>query len=135
MVNDYIEVKDAKIINLAFDITVFVNDISNIQISSNIISKVSNFFNIFNNEINQDVYIGALEREILDVVGVLNVLDVKVYNKIGESYSVNLISQEILDEGTNEIRLINNTLYSTEDSMFEIKYPSKDIRVFLKRKA
>jgi hypothetical protein len=47
---------------------------------------------------------------------------------------MNAISQEIIDESTGEIKIINNTIYSTADSMFEVKYPEKDIRVYLRRK-
>ena len=133
MINDYVEVKDGKIFNLAFDIEVYVENIADNQIANNIISIVREYFNISNLEMNQDIYLGRLEKQILDANGVINIIDIKVYNKQGGEYSNNVVSQEIFDTSTGEIKIINNTIYSTVDSIFEIKYPEKDIRVFLKR--
>lgn len=132
-VNDYVEVKNGRIFNLAFDIEVFVDDFANDRIANDVINIVKRYFNINNNQMGDDVYIGKLEEKILEVDGVLNLISIKAYNKIGGKYSSNLIPQEIYNEETGEIRLINNTVYSAEDSMFEIKYPEKDIKVYLRR--
>lgn len=134
MINDYIEIKDGKIFNLAFDIDVYVENISDNTIANNIITLVREYFDVNDYEMNQDVFLGRLERKILDANGVVNILDIKVYNKVGGQYSNNVISQEFADTTTGEIKIINNTIHSTEDSMFEIKYPEKDIRVFLRKK-
>lgn len=134
MINDYIEIKDGKIFNLAFDIDVYVENISDRTIANNIITTVRDFFDINNYEMNTDIHIADLNNEILNVNGVINVIDIKVYNKVGGQYSNNAVSQEISNVNTGEITLINNTIYSTTDSMFEIKYPEKDIRVYLRKK-
>jgi hypothetical protein len=134
MVNDYVEVKDGKIFNLAFDIDVYVENIADNQIANSIITIVRNYFDINNYEMNQDVFLGRLQRQILDANGVINIVSIKVYNKVGGQYSNNTISQAITDTSTGEITIINNTIYSTEDSMFEIRFPEKDIRVFLRKK-
>ena len=42
-------------------------------------------------------------------------------NKDNESYS---------DNDKKEIKLVNNTIYSSYNSMFEIKYPNKDIGIY-----
>ena len=65
--------------------------------------------------------------------GVVNVLKLTVFNKVGGQYSNNAISQEILNTSTGEIFKVNNAIYSTTDSMFEIKYPEKDIVVLLRK--
>ena len=61
-------------------------------------------------------------------------LEIKVYNKVGGEYSVNMVEQALVSENTGEIQQINKTIYSTEDSQFEIKFFEKDIRVFLRKK-
>jgi hypothetical protein len=134
MINDFIEVKDGKIINIALDIDLYVENISDNTIANNIIDTVREFFNINNYEMNTDIHITKLENQLSQVNGVINVIDIKVYNKVGGQYSNNAISQEILNVSTGEINLINNTVYSTTDSMFEIKYPEKDINVFLRKR-
>ncbi|MFW6243057.1 MAG: hypothetical protein ACOC2W_02765, partial [bacterium] len=133
MINDYIEVRDGKIYNLAFDIDVYVENINDNEISNNIINVVRDYLDIQTHEMNDDIFIGKLQKDILDVSGVVNIIGIKAYNKIGGQYSNNAISQEITDTSTGEINLINNTIYSTEDSMFEIKYPNRDIKVTLRK--
>ena len=133
MINDYVEIKDGKIFNLAFDIDVYVENIANNQIANNIISIVRNYFDINNYEMNQDIFLGKLQRQILEANGVINVIKITVYNKVGGLYSNNVISQAISNTSTGEITIINNTIHSTEDSMFEIKFPNKDIKVLLRK--
>ena len=131
-INDYIEIKDGRIINLGFEVKVYVKNISDTQIANNIIRQITNYFDISKQEINQDIFLGKLNKEILNVSGVVNTIYIKVFNKVGgNQYSVNTISQELVDTTTREIQIINNTLYSDKDSMFEIKYPEKDISVIL----
>jgi len=134
MVNDYVEVKDGKIFNLAFDIDMYVENIADNQIATSVISIVREYLNIYNHEMNQDIFLGRLQKEILNANGVVNVIGITVYNKVGGNYSVNTVSQAIANTSTGEITPVNNTIYSEEDSMFEIKYPAKDIRVFLRKK-
>ncbi len=134
MINDYVEIRDGKIFNLSFDIEVYADNVSNSKIANNIITVVKNYLDISKHEMNQDIHLEKLKKEILGVNGVLNILSIKVYNKVGGQYSQNIISQPILNEETGEIYIINNTIYSTQNSMFEIKYPDKDINIFLRKK-
>jgi hypothetical protein len=133
MINDYIEIKDGKILNLAIEIDLHVKNISDTQISNNVITVVKDFFDINNYEMNTDIFITDLTTKIREISSVVNVLNIKVYNKVGGQYSNNAVSQEIIDTSTGEIYLVNNTIYSTTDSMFEIKYPEKDIKVLLRK--
>lgn len=134
MINDYVEIRDGKIFNLAFDVDVYVENITDNQIANNIINLVRDYLDVNNYEMNQDVFLGQLQREILNANGVINVIGITVYNKVGGQYSNNVISQAFANTTTGEIQIINNTIYSTEDSMFEIKYPEKDIKVYLRKK-
>lgn len=132
--NDYVQVKDGKIFNIAIDVDVYIQNISDTTIANNVIKTVQNFFDITNYEMNSDIFITDLSNAISRVNGVINVLEIKIYNKVGGQYSNNVTSQEFSNTDTGEILLTNNTLYSTSDSMFEIKYPEKDIKVYLRKK-
>jgi len=133
LINDFGEIKDGKIINLGFEIDVYVDNISNNQIANSIINLVRNYFDIKNHNMNEDIFIGPLNNQILQANGVINIISIKVFNKVGNGYSNNYTSQELISTSTGEIKLINNTIYSDNDSMFEIKYPEKDIKVFLRK--
>jgi hypothetical protein len=134
MVNDYVEIRNGRIFNLAFNIEVFVTNQNQNQIANSIIQSVISFFNINDKQMNQDIYITPLIEQINNVEGVVNVLSVVAFNKVGGQYSLNPIEQTINDFRTGQIELINQTIYSTEDSMFEIKFPERDIKVIMKKK-
>ena len=133
MINDYIEVTNGKIYNLAFEIDVYVENTADNQIANSIIKLVTEFLDIDDHEMKEDVFLGRLEKQILDANGVINVIDITVFNKVGGQYSSNTIAQGITNTTTGEIQIENNTIYSTQDSMFEIKYPEKDIKVLLRK--
>jgi hypothetical protein len=134
MVNDYVEIRDGRIFNLAFDFNLFVDESNQNNIANEVINTISDYFDVRNKQMNEDVYLTPLIEMINNVQGVVNVLSITVYNKVGGQYSANPIPQEIVDITTGEILIQNQTIYSTEDSMFEIKFPNKDIRVFLRKK-
>jgi hypothetical protein len=133
MVNDYVEIKDGRIYNLAFDIDVYVANIADNQIANSIITIVRDYLDVNNYQMDENIFLGPLQRQILQANGVINVISITVYNKVGGQYSNNVISQEIVNPLTGEIQIINNTIYSTEDGMFEIKYPEKDIKVLMRK--
>lgn len=135
MVNDYVEIRDGQIYNLALTFDLFISDSANQgALANNVIQTVSDYFNVNTEQMNQDIFLGDLLNTINDINGVINILSVKVFNKVGNGYSLNEIGQEYADATTKEIKLINNTVYSSEDSMFEIKYPQKDIVLYLRKK-
>jgi hypothetical protein len=134
MINDYVEIKDSKIVNLSLNLSLYVENFTDSEIANNVIRVVDDYFNINRRFINEDIYIGDLIENVNNVVGVINVLGVTFFNKVGGRYSLNETSMPYVNNNTREIRLINNTLYSDKDSMFEIKFPEKDIVVKLFRK-
>lgn len=134
MINDYVEIRDGRIFNIGIDVYLFVRDGNDSIIVNDVINVIKKYFNVQNKQMNEDIMLNSLFNKIMDVEGVNNIIDLKIFNKVGGNYSINPIEQEILNETTGEIKIINNTIYSTQDSMFEIKYPEKDIRVFLKKR-
>ena len=134
MINDYVEIRDGRIFNIGIDVYLFVRDGNDSIVVNDVINVIKKYFNVQNKQMNEDIMLNSLFNKIMDVEGVNNIIDLKIFNKVGGNYSINPIEQEILNETTGEIKIINNTIYSTQDSMFEIKYPEKDIRVFLKKR-
>lgn len=133
-INDYVEIKDGKIINLAFELELFISDDNESQIANNIIRTIIQYFEIAGSQMNEDILLSPLVKTINDVVGVNNIISIKIFNKVGGEYSLNEIDQEYLDESTRQIKIVNETIYSAESSMFEIKFPEKDIKLFLKKR-
>lgn len=135
LINDYVEIRDGKIFNLGFDIDLHVDkEIPRSQIIGEAIKVVGNYVDINKHEMGNSIYLSKLIEIINNINGVLNVIDIKVFNKVGEGkYSMNKISQEYSDENTKQIDLLGEfTIFGEPNGMFEVKYPESDIKVRIK---
>lgn len=130
MINDYVQITNGRIVNLGFEIDLFIDKkIPSSQIISQVISNIQSYLDINNFQMGDNIYISPLIEIINNVGGVMNVLDIRVYNKVDEGlYSVNEISQPYLDDSTRQIDLTDSyTIFGEPTTMFEIKIPTKDI--------
>jgi len=134
MINDYVLIRDGKIINLSFDIDLYVDKTFNQgELINNTINTIKNYFDIKKWQMGQNVYLAQLIEQINNVAGVLNVVDIKVYNEVDGRYSLNTTNQPYLDNVTKQIDLTDDfALFGEYDTMFEIKYPQSDVRVRVK---
>jgi hypothetical protein len=135
MINDYIEISNAKIINLGFEIDLAIEkQYPQSQIITEVINKTKSYFEISKWNMGDDIYLGQLIEMINNISGVLNVIDIRVYNKVGGAYySPNEISQPYIDSNTRQIDLLNDyKLFGETNGMFEIKRPDFDIMVRVK---
>lgn len=135
MMNDYVQVTNGKVINLSFEVDLYIDKKQpQAQIISEVINNISTYLDINKYDMGDNIYLSPLIETINNVGGVLNVIDVRVYNKVGEGkYSLNEISQPYLDTDTRQIDISDDyTLFGEPTSMFEIKFPTKDIMVRVK---
>jgi hypothetical protein len=135
MINDYVQVRDGKVFDLAFDIDIFIDKtFSEGEVISGVISSVKDYFDVKKWDMGDNVYLSQLVENINNVGGVLNVIDFKIFNKNGGTYSNNVTSQDIIDFITFEINLTEDfVLFAEYDSMFQIRFPQTDIRVRVKK--
>lgn len=134
MLNDYVQVNSGKIINLSFQVDLFIDkQFPQSQIASQVIDAIQSYFDVNKLQMGDNIYLSQLIETINNVGGVLNVIDLRAYNKVGGNYSINEISQAYLDNDTRQIDISSNyTLFGDANSMFEIKYPTVDIAVRVK---
>ena len=138
MINDFVEINDGKFVNIEVQADLFIDKAYNgSEVKLNAILKIQDFFNIDNWQMNQHIYISQLTDILREVPGVINVVRIGVYNLEGGIYSSVLCSQatggrtQDVSSGVfkTEIEFIDNTIYSTPLSMFEIRYNEKDIKI------
>lgn len=149
MINDFIEIKSGKIINMAFTITVYIDKAyDRAEVVQRIINRVYSYMDIRRHQMGEDIYLGDLQKEITKLDGVVQFVSMLCENKCGEGYSVDATTQETIDSsdpcyerlgiardnGTNYIDLDASDfiLFSEANSMHEIKYKEKDITVITK---
>ena len=134
MLNDYVKITDGRIVNLGFEIDLYIDKkVVQSQVVSQVINDVQAYMDINKYQMGDNIYISNLLKEINDVGGVINVIDLRIYNKVGGIYSINEISQAYVDSETRQIDLSNDyTLFGEPTTMFEILEPTKDISVRVK---
>ena len=147
MINDFVEIKPGRIINLSVEVEVHVDKNYNLSdVVSLIITKTRDYFDINKRNMGDDLYVGDLKKEISKIDGVANLIELRVYNETGSGYSSTPTNQELFygsdcnrvqEEkvpGRDRIDLeaSDGIIYSDGDTMLEIKYPEKDIRVMPK---
>ena len=130
MINDYISVQTADVIDLSLDISVVLNSTqSQGAVVSSILNKVTTFFSPTQIEMGETIYISELRRILQSENGVLSVADISVYNKVGGQYSSSETSMSYSDTTTKKIQLNEETLYAEPTQIYQIRFPAKDIVV------
>lgn len=154
--NDFVEIKSGRIINLSFEVDLYINkNYNKSDVVTNVINTITDYMDINNHQMGEDIFVGDLEKEISKVDGVINLIDLRVYNEYGDGYSQTKSSQEIYvpseceysamfggennedgdtisDKDRIDLSASDGILYTDNDSMLEIKYPEKDIRIRVK---
>lgn len=138
MINDFVEVNDGKVIDLQIEVDLFVDKTYNSnEVKVNVISMIKNFMDVDKWQMNQHIYISQIVDAIREIPGIINVVDIRFYNMEGGVYSPTLIAQatgqreNILHTGIyrTQIEPINNAIFSTPVSMWQIRQPDMDILV------
>jgi len=133
MINDYIEVYNAKVIDLGFEISIVVDSTENQgQVITNVINGVEGYFNPQRQQLGVNVNISDIRRIIQNIPGVNTLSDLKVFNKLGGRYSSSQTSQRYSDSSTKQIQLIDDTVFAEPTQVYQIRFPERDILVRVK---
>jgi hypothetical protein len=122
MLTDGINIIDGFIINIGvnFEITTYKN-FNQREIVLTCINELKSFFDVNNWQFNQPINLSDIELTLAMVEGVASVQNVEIVNKCGGLYARN--SYDIKAATKNKI------IYpSLDPSVFEVKFPDKDIK-------
>ena len=142
MINDYIEIKSGRIINLSFEADLIVDkNYNKADVLRSAINTIKDYMDVNKHLMGEEIYVGDLQKEIGKIDGVINLISLKVFNETGSDYSKSTVSQEVIpaegkETGRYEVDLeaTDGILYNEGDTMMEIKYPEKDIRIRIKER-
>lgn len=134
MMNDYISVDTGKVIDLAFEIYVtLAKNTNQNSIISDVVTKVNDYMLPQKREFGQDVLISEIKSIVQNIEGVVNISDVKVFNRVGGKYSSSQTAQKYEDSTTKQIKLIDDVIYAQPTEFYQIRYPNTDIGVRVKQ--
>lgn len=130
MLNDYLDIVSGEVIDLGLEIDLMVNKNENkTDIIKQVVSATTEFFSANKRKMGDPLFVGDLIREIGDVQGIINVVDIRVFNKVGGKYSSSEVSQAYSNPTTKEIQQNNMVIYMKSNQIYQIRYPSSDIRI------
>jgi hypothetical protein len=133
MMNDYIVIKSADVIDLSVTISVVIEATQNSgQIITDIVNNITNFFDPFKRQLGQNVFLSELKGIIQNQNGVITVAGLDIFNNVGGQYSSSQTSMRYSNEETKQIEPIDDTLFAQPNQMYQIRYPGKDIKVSVK---
>lgn len=133
MMNDYISIFTAEVIDLSVDISIVLDSAQNSgQIISQVIDKISAYFNPQTRQLGQNVYLSELKSIVQNSNGVLTVASLDIFNEVGGQYSSAETSMEYSDPELKLIGPVDDTIFAQPSQVYQIRYPSKDIRVSVK---
>ena len=147
MINDFVEIKNGRIVNLAFQADIIIDkNYNRTDVVSAVIAAIRDYMDVNRHVMGEEIYVGDIEKEISKIDGVLNLIKLSVYNKTAEGYSQTQISQPLVDYGIDnapsledsayeiDLEATDGVLYNDGDTMMEIKNPSVDIKVRVKER-
>ncbi len=138
MLNDFVEINDGQIINLQVEADLYIDkQFNSNEIKLSAINAIKDFMDISKWTFNQNIYVSQMVDALREIPGVINVVDIRCYNMEGGNYSNSKSVQAVGNResiiGTTiyrtPIEYVDNTIFGTSISMFEIKFPDNDIRI------
>lgn len=133
MINDYIDIVSGEVVDLGLEIDLIINKNENpTDVVSTTINKVISTFAIEKRKMGDPLFVGDLSKELGNVSGVVNVVDIRVFGLTGGEYSSAEVSQAYVDDSTKEIDQSDMTVFMKSNQIYQIRFPNKDIKVRVK---
>lgn len=133
MINDYLEIESGEVIDLGVEVDILGDkNESETEVVRTVIEKVIQYFTIDKRKMGDPLFVGELFKEIGTVAGVVSVVDIRVYGKVGGEYSTNEVSVGYVDATTKEISQSDMTIFMKSNQIPQIRFPNKDIKVRVK---
>jgi hypothetical protein len=133
MVNDFVDIESGEVIDLTLEMDVVIDKNGNqTEITRTIIEDTIDYFSIEKRKMGDPLFVGDLYRIIGDVVGVVNAVDIRVFNNVGGEYSSAEVAQSYVNDATREIAQSDMTIFMKSNQIYQIRFPEKDIKVRVK---
>ena len=133
MINDYLDIVSGEVIDLGLEVDVMIDKNQNqTEVLRDIITRITAYFSIDKRKMGDPLFVGELMSDITNVSGVVNVVEIKVFNKTGGEYSSSEVSVAYKVAATKEIGQTDMTIHMKSNQIFQIRFPNKDIKIRVK---
>ena len=131
MINDYVEINTGEVYDLSFQVDLFIDKtIPSSQIVTAAIAAIADVLDVNNQQMGDNIYLSEIYMNLHQISGILNVIDLRVYNEIGGVYSTNAVPMSYIDSATRQIDTTQyNTLWGTPNGIYQIRNPQNNISI------
>lgn len=84
LMGDWIDIVDGRVVDIQVEFTILADSKSKQQILLNCLNRLKDYFEISNWQMNQPIFISNVITVLQEVEGVINVVDLKLYNVFGK---------------------------------------------------
>lgn len=146
MITDYVEIRPGKIYNISVEADIYIDkNYNKPNVIKQVIDTIYDYLDIEKHQMGEDIYVSDIIKEVMKVDGVINLFDIRIYNEYNGNYSLSqaplpkyteiacdgpdLDSEEEENRFRIDIDALDGILYCDSESMFEVKFKDKDIRI------
>lgn len=146
MITDYVEIRPGKIYNISVEADIYIDkNYNKPNTIKQVIDTIYDYLDIEKHQMGEDIYVSDIIKEVMKVDGVINLFDMRIYNEYNGMYSLSQAplpkyteiacdgpdtdSEEEDDRFRIDIDALDGILYCDSESMFEVKFKDKDIRI------
>lgn len=144
VIGDWIDIVDASVVNFQIEFTVMADSKNTQKVLIDCLTALRNYFNVYNWQMNQPIFIANVMTVLQQIDGVINVVSLNFWNifntdiESGNIYSpaqygryYNNTSQAY-DTTNNKFLMgtVDNVIQSQPGVFLSLKYPETDIKAF-----
>jgi hypothetical protein len=130
MINDFIDIVSGEVIDMGLEIDLNIDkNVNQTDIVQTVIDDVISYFDISKRKMGDPLFVGDLNKIVGNVSGVVNVIETRVFNKVGGEYSSAQVSIGYKNDTTKEIIQSDSIIFMKSNQIFQIRFPNVDIRV------
>ena len=148
MITDFVDMRSGKIINISVEADIYIDkNYNRANVIKQVIDTIYDYLDIEKHQMGEDIYVSDIIKEVMKVDGVINLFEIRIYNEYNGEYSLTQSNlpkytefncndgEDGKDEQEEENRFrididaLDGILYSDSESMFEVKFKDRDIRI------
>lgn len=133
MLNDYVDIESGEVIDFKLEIDAVIDkNVNQTEVLKTVITDITSYFSIDKRKMGDPLFVGDLYRIIGNINGIVNVVDIRIFNMVGGEYSSAEVAQTYKDAITKEIQQSDMTIYMKSNQIYQIRFPNKDIKIRVK---
>lgn len=145
VIGDWIDVVDAFVVNFQVEFTIMADAKNKQRVLIDCLTKLRDYFNVYNWQINQPIFVSNVQTILQEIDGVINVVNLKFWNifdtdnESGKEYSpaqygryFNNTTQAYNNQNNKFLMgTVNNVILSQPNTFLHIKNPEIDIKGYV----